>query len=75
MHRRDFVSLASLAGLGMGTAGWCQRALAVPPWPIGLQLFTVMTELEQDFERLLKTVAAIGYREVETIGTFGRDPS
>jgi sugar phosphate isomerase/epimerase len=38
-------------------------------------LYTVMPLLQQDFEGTLKAVAAIGYREVETIGTFGRDPA
>lgn len=40
----------------------------------GLQAFTVMVPLEQDFEGTLRSVAAMGYQEVETIGTFGRDP-
>ena len=40
----------------------------------GLQLFTVMVELEKDFEGTLNAVAEIGYREVETTGAFGRDP-
>lgn len=33
-----------------------------------------MTDLERDFNGTLAAVAAIGYREVETIGAFGRDP-
>lgn len=41
----------------------------------GLQLFTVVAPLEQDFEGTLRAVAEIGYREVETIGSFGRDPA
>lgn len=43
--------------------------------PLGLQLFTVMSELERDFEGTLQAVAALGYQEVETIGAFGRDPA
>lgn len=42
---------------------------------LGLQLFTVMGPLESDFEGTLRAVARIGYREVETIGSFGRDPA
>ncbi len=34
-----------------------------------------MPLLQQDFAGTLQAVAAIGYREVETIGTFGRDPA
>ena len=41
----------------------------------GLQLFTVIAPLEQDFEGTLRQVAQIGYKEVETIGSFGRDPA
>jgi sugar phosphate isomerase/epimerase len=40
----------------------------------GLQLFTVGALLEADFDGTLSTVAALGYREVETVGSFGRDP-
>lgn len=41
----------------------------------GLQLFTVGALLEADFEGTLAKVAALGYREVETVGSFGRDPA
>lgn len=41
---------------------------------IGLQLYTVMDALERDFEGTLRAVAKIGYKEVETMGTFGRNP-
>jgi sugar phosphate isomerase/epimerase len=43
--------------------------------PIGLQLYTVIGDLEKDFEGTLRSVSEIGYREVETMGSFGRDPS
>lgn len=42
--------------------------------PIGLQLFTVRTEMEKDFEDTLKKVAAIGYKEVEFAGYFDHSP-
>jgi len=42
--------------------------------PIGLQLYTVRTLLERDFESTLAGVAAIGYREVEFAGYHGRSP-
>lgn len=38
-----------------------------------MQLFTVMKLLDADFEGTLRTVAKIGYREVETMGAFDRD--
>jgi sugar phosphate isomerase/epimerase len=39
---------------------------------IGLQLYTVRAALEADFDGTLARVAAIGYREVEFAGYFGR---
>jgi sugar phosphate isomerase/epimerase len=42
--------------------------------PIGLQLYTVGDLLKKDFEGTLEQVAAIGYREVEMAGFFGKTP-
>jgi len=77
MLRRDFLkaTAAAAGATALGTSTlWSRLALAAPHHPVGLQLFTVMALLEQDFEGTLKTVAQIGYKEVETIGAFGRDP-
>src|ERR1700754_1042612 len=77
MMRRDFLkataAAAGVACVGSSALG-SKLAQAAAHRPIGLQLFTVMANLEQDFAGTLKTVAQIGYREVETIGAFGRDP-
>jgi sugar phosphate isomerase/epimerase len=73
MHRRHFLggTLAGLAVAGVMPG----MALSAPKRRLGLQLFTVMAQLEQDFDGTLQAVAAMGYREVETIGAFGRDPA
>lgn len=42
--------------------------------PVGLQLYTVRSEMEKSVETTLERVAAIGYREVEFAGYFGRSP-
>lgn len=42
--------------------------------PIGLQLYTVRTEMERNFEGTLEKVAAIGYKEVEFAGYFEHTP-
>jgi sugar phosphate isomerase/epimerase len=68
MDRRTFVQSGALLLAGA-------RALAATPRPLGLQLYTVMPLLQQDFAGTLRAVAKIGYQEVETIGTFGRDPA
>lgn len=71
MDRRSF-----LAGSGVLAASHAFGAAAeAGPFTPGLQLFTVRAHLEQDFEGTLRAVADIGYREVETIGAFGRDPA
>ena len=41
---------------------------------IGLQLYTIRTEIEKDFEGTLEKVAAIGYKEVEFAGYFDHTP-
>jgi sugar phosphate isomerase/epimerase len=76
MHRRSFLkaSAATALTLTTGTSGWSWAARSTGHHPIGLQLFTVMSALEKDFEGTLQAVAKIGYKEVETIGAFGRDP-
>jgi sugar phosphate isomerase/epimerase len=67
MDRRAFLEAAALL---LATA----RVTASTSVPLGLQLYTVMPLLEKDFDATLGLVAQIGYREVETIGSFGRDP-
>ena len=42
--------------------------------PVGLQLYTVRSLMEKDFEGTLAAVASVGYREVEFAGYFGRKP-
>ncbi len=41
---------------------------------IGVQLYTVRSEMQKSVERTLERVAAIGYREVEFAGYFDRSP-
>jgi sugar phosphate isomerase/epimerase len=72
MIRRDFLKIA---GLAAGLARLDGAKAAAERAPLGLQLFTVMSELERDFDGTLAAVAALGYREVETIGAFGREPA
>ncbi len=43
--------------------------------PVGLQLYTVGEQLKKDYDGTLRQVAAIGYREVETAGFFGKKPA
>ncbi|MEL6566930.1 MAG: sugar phosphate isomerase/epimerase [Pseudomonadota bacterium] len=42
---------------------------------IGVQLYTLRSAMEQDFEGTLHRVADLGYDQVEFAGFFGRDPA
>ncbi len=52
------------------------RVLANPLGrPIGLQLYAVTEQLQKDFDGTLAQVSAIGYKEVEMAGFFGKTPA
>jgi sugar phosphate isomerase/epimerase len=42
---------------------------------LGLQLYTLRTEMQKGVDAVLERVAAIGYREVEFAGYFNREPA
>ena len=60
---------ASTTGALSGESG------TTPLQPIGLQLYTVRSEMENGVEQTLERVAAIGYQEVEFAGYFGHSPT
>jgi sugar phosphate isomerase/epimerase len=83
VNRRTFLGALGATGLAgfAGVTHACGRAPGSAPAAgqsarrleaIGLQLYTVRGELERDFEGTLRRVAAIGYRELEFAGYFGR---
>lgn len=74
MHRRDFLRTASGAALAAALP-FPRRAGVRKLDRIGLQLYTVRGEMAKDVEGTLARVAAIGYREVEFAGYFGRAPA
>lgn len=85
MDRRKFLQYSGGAAAGLAAIaalGGCAPALMGTSQPgsnryprPGLQLFTVMALLDRNFQGTLQTVADIGYRQVETMGAFNRDPS
>ena len=79
MERRLFLNrLAAAAAGGACLAGSGQPASAEAKTrlsKVGAQLYTVRGELKRDFEGTLSRVAALGYREVEFAGYFGRTPA
>jgi sugar phosphate isomerase/epimerase len=42
---------------------------------IGIQLYTLRGPMQQDFEGTLRSLASMGYKEVEFAGLFGHDPA
>jgi sugar phosphate isomerase/epimerase len=77
MKRRDFIRNAAL-GIGAATlaARWPAELRANPyGMPIGIQLYTVRDQMAKDVLGTLKQVAAIGYKEVEADGFYGRSPA
>lgn len=80
MKRRQFVQ-ASLSAAAFVAMGGCTRAEPsdrepdppVTPTPRpAVQLYTVRTLLENDLEGTIRSVAEIGYEEVEPHSLFGR---
>jgi len=75
--RRDFVIQGS-AALASGTL-LLNTPLRLQAetfrWPAGLQLYTVMEALQKDFAGTLHQVSAIGYKQVEMAGFFGKKPA
>jgi sugar phosphate isomerase/epimerase len=69
MRRRQFLAT-------MAAAAAAARTLAAKGiGPIGVQLYTVRTALEKDFDGTLARVASLGYREVEFAGYFNHTPA
>jgi sugar phosphate isomerase/epimerase len=73
ISRRNFLKAASasaaLAALGTDASWLIANPLGLP---LGLQLYSVRDLLPKDYEGTLRQLSALGYREVEAAGFFGR---
>src|SRR5882672_6126805 len=77
LTRRAFTRGAAMALAGMtGAAGTLRHAVGQPlDLPVGLQLYTVGDDLQKDFEGTMKTIAQIGYRQIEgNLSVAGKKP-
>ena len=78
MYRRDFLKMGTFAAIGSGLAGCVPMTSSRQPFfaahnlPIGIQLYTLGPDLDDDFGGTLNGVAAIGYRTVEIASLHGR---
>src|SRR5215472_4155861 len=66
MDRRVFIGTLGAAALA------ARSGFAASIKSVGVQLYTVRGDIEKDFDGTLAKVAAIGYKEVEFAGYFGR---
>lgn len=76
-NRRDFLKIGILSvGGAFGAKNVYSSGFAVKEnlSKIGLQLYTVRKELEQNFAATLEKIAAIGFKEVEFAGYFNNEP-
>ena len=75
VSRRDALKRmgAMAAGSAIGVSGDAESSSEVGP--IGVQLYTVRSEMANGVEATLERVAAIDYEEVEFAGYFGHSPT
>jgi sugar phosphate isomerase/epimerase len=69
MDRRTFLGTMTAATVLSRQLSWAEGDHRIDK--VGVQLYTVRSEMKQDFEGKLAKVAAIGYREVEFAGYEG----
>ena len=64
------------AGFGSLLLASCKTAnlASAPQRELGIQLYTLMDLLDADMDGTLAAVSQVGYRQVETLGSFGLDP-
>ncbi|MBV8253723.1 MAG: sugar phosphate isomerase/epimerase [Chitinophaga sp.] len=67
MNRRNFIGLAGTFAAAGLVPSWASAAIA-PKYKMGLQLYSLNTEMKQNPRDTLKQVASFGYQEVETYG-------
>ena len=73
LDRRRFLAFSACAAMVSALPERVARALPFG-LPLGLQLYSVRDQLKTDFDGTLKTVGALGYREVEAAGFYEKSP-
>jgi len=74
MTRRELLGVLAAGAVASVLPRFARAAKGGYPWPLGVQLWSVNAELDQDVEGTLAQLAKLGYREVETAGLHGRTP-
>ncbi|MFN2564965.1 MAG: sugar phosphate isomerase/epimerase family protein [Gemmatimonadaceae bacterium] len=72
MHRRTFLATIGLAAAAsqLGCASSARTVAGRRLRRVGIQLYSLRDDARRDLERTLADIAAIGYREVELLGSF-----
>ena len=77
--RRTFLATLGVAAIGIASRDALADGILLAPYrklkKVGLQLYTVRDMMKADLPGTLHKVAAIGYKEVEFAGYFGRTPA
>jgi sugar phosphate isomerase/epimerase len=71
ISRRDFLATGALGAFAVASARF-SRALPESPIRLGVQLYVLRDLLTKDFDGTLTSVAALGIRNVEFAGFYGR---
>jgi sugar phosphate isomerase/epimerase len=74
MNRRRFLETATTVTAATLLSSRLSWAADHQIGKLGVQLYTVRDQMKADFDATLAKVAAIGYKEVEFAGYFGRTP-
>jgi len=72
INRRRFLSTSAAAGIGLAMSSPLQAALAESSYlkTIGLQLWTVRNQMNEDSQATLKAIADAGYQQVELMNVM-----
>jgi len=77
LNRRQFIqrSLAGVAVASLGSTAWASASKERAYSELGVQLYSVRSLFENDYAGTLKTIAGIGYKDLEFAGYYEHDPA
>jgi sugar phosphate isomerase/epimerase len=75
--RRDFLRNAAVGLTAAAAGARAPKLLFANPYgkPVGLQLYTVRDQLDQDVAGTIKQLGAIGYQDAEIYSLYGKTPA